>query len=729
MSVVIEMQDIKRNIQNDETLNPELHAVTHPEGPLQSVGDFVRRCNGRYEALVARNPHRGHLGSLIPAHFLQLVCTFSDFSWWQLILHAAVSIDFYFTSSLPLRQLLVAAVSITMLAWGFSQLSTTFAALYGWHITVIITRSIMAWARYNHHVLRWFVTFLVHIEIAHALAHALPNTWLPVVIVYTIALLFYELHLHKRWPILSQLSLMDVVHALYLFIALGINKATHRKVGTMQSGELVLFPDTDYSGGALVRPLYEEWTSDPFYRWLCEQSDINYLPTHLAVFVAVTMIHWSAGLMYLIVLVTRVGIHYATRKAPEALPNYNHLIRAFRNAHIPIRTTDPETSGHSHPVAASTRDSVNFWMNEFISAQGLDIYSIQPSAKDVEAGFDYAHARHIGLDNHTLPSVSPVRPTTFFKMVNVDYYMRDLMDLLWYCKPVLLYTFTPIKPSGVACKGEYVWRARSDGSVECTVAGSTHYAHHLWQWETSSVEVSFGFYKVIYSCEVRKLHDDGNFAAVILVPRARGATWPFQYGCTVKRREFHVNSVTIRTLEDARAKNKTAIDAKSRLWFEAKPELTKCMVTHTIDTMLSPDQDHLVVMYVSPPDASISVPVTAKMHTLLLAASKSTVTIGSIASWVPSCYPQNYANGNNTLFANVLYSYWPLSGEMPSLMRVSGRVSKDVNKGYTLLEDESGAAINQRLWYCANHSWVTSSPFQPDRTRMTNCVSPNASPQ
>jgi len=256
----------------------------------------------------------------------------------------------------------------------------------------------------------------------------------------------------------------------------------------------------------------------------CEQ-DYNVL-THVLAAV-LTFVVW--------LMMTQIPF-FVPHKRDYHVTNLAHLATRLRD--MTLAVAKPLLNNHSHPLAAADRNLADFSINRFIVSEGFEVYSLQPSKRDVEARrvgrMQGSHKWHMpSIDSHTQPFSDPLKDSHVLKMINVDYYV-DWTTLLWTANPVIMYTFTPKTPTGVF--QETSWTTLSNGMVKMTVDGGSTYVHPLWDYNVTEFSVWYPGVEIIYAVETIAIND--HWSIVLMAPRARMPTFSLSTGCGLKRMQL-----------------------------------------------------------------------------------------------------------------------------------------------------------------------------------------------
>jgi predicted RNA methylase len=219
------------------------------------------------------------------------------------------------------------------------------------------------------------------------------------------------------------------------------------------------------------------------------------------------------SIIYQLYLTTRYSPYLAAlyyRKRSRQL-GWDHLRGKFRHLQIP----EPQlvSEKHSHRFAASERNAANTCVDNFIIAQGAEIYSIQLSSMDMARGLRGSLTHHWTRDR-IMPYVDDdMMEKDVVKLFNVDYYI-DWAEYLWLAKPFMLYTFSPTLPCG--SQHEYTWTTQLDNTIKMKVTGGAEYIHQLWDYDCDSFIACYSGLRVHY--KVENIRVNKHWKYVLIVP-------------------------------------------------------------------------------------------------------------------------------------------------------------------------------------------------------------------
>ncbi len=192
--------------------------------------------------------------------------------------------------------------------------------------------------------------------------------------------------------------------------------------------------------------------------------------------------------------------------------------------------------GHSHPLAASERTSVNVHLQDVLRSHGMVPYVVSAGPRDfVDKTCHGCRLPYFAKDLTNELFMHDVGHEDAFVFVDVDYY-TDMSEWLKFGRVCLLYTFVPEDAAGLVdngvyelVQGEYVdpaGAASHEGTlVRLQVAGGEKYEHPLWDYSRSHVTVDDCWgNRIVYLVESRRCPSGRRIVAFF--PEAVVA-WPY----------------------------------------------------------------------------------------------------------------------------------------------------------------------------------------------------------
>lgn len=180
-------------------------------------------------------------------------------------------------------------------------------------------------------------------------------------------------------------------------------------------------------------------------------------------------------------------------------------------------------ANHTHAASAAERSSASLLMRVIAEGIGRRPYFFQGSGSDARAGRAYSRTYFWAKDLMAPYQEFAPEPTDVISMVDVDYYVDDLEEMMVErFQPYLLYTLVP--SSAGKDSGDYDYRFLQDGRVEYGVSGGGRYCHHIWNWDGDSLRIMTKFmgFNVAMACyyvERRQMGPDHQL--VLLLPSVR----------------------------------------------------------------------------------------------------------------------------------------------------------------------------------------------------------------
>jgi hypothetical protein len=188
---------------------------------------------------------------------------------------------------------------------------------------------------------------------------------------------------------------------------------------------------------------------------------------------------------------------------------------------------------HSHPETAASRNNADDAINNFVTLNGLEVYSVQMSSRDIDRNVQGSLTHLWDQDRHNLTRNDPLRINHVLKFTNVDYYVR-WEDYLWTGLPILLYTLTPQDPCGTF--QETQWTTNVDNTITMFVTGGGKYTHQLWDYEVDDFRAHYPGVTIIYSVESVPVND--HWSIVLINPKQAIPNPSNLSGHTLKRKQL-----------------------------------------------------------------------------------------------------------------------------------------------------------------------------------------------
>jgi hypothetical protein len=309
------------------------------------------------------------------------------------------------------------------------------------------------------------------------------------------------------------------------------------------------------------------------------------------------------------------------------------LKQAFRE--IVVNPVGKVAVGHSHPDAAIARNVADEGINTFIRLQGLDVYSVQMSQRDVAASVDGSLIHYHLQDQHMQERSDPITQQHVVKLCNVDYYINWL-DYLWMAQPFMLFTFTPEDPCG--SYHEYKWTTNNNNTITMDVSGGATYHHPLWNYNVDHFSVTYPGVTITYSVEINRIYKHWSY--VLLCPmsvvRASALARP---SMTLQRQQLIVNATTIATIEQHK-----------KTMFDSGPLRVPCAIIEHSDSSIS----------VARPGEFSSITISSKLRSTLNSRIEySQFKLGDLSNLLSTEY------GSDQRFAAAtIYTSYPYNGRL-----------------------------------------------------------------
>jgi hypothetical protein len=195
-------------------------------------------------------------------------------------------------------------------------------------------------------------------------------------------------------------------------------------------------------------------------------------------------------------------------------PVFEPMQAAFRSLSMGALGQTPP--GHTHGRAAGFRLQADNFISDWLRQTGLSEYVISKGRRDYLRGRKGVREYHTAKDLQMRSSVDDKPVCDFaYRLVDVDYYV-DLNELLEDFRPVIMYTFSPLTPSGTLPDGYYV--STGNNMVRVHIQGGGQYEHPLWDYETDHIQVTRRGWTYVYLVEQRRVPGDEHHKVVVLIP-------------------------------------------------------------------------------------------------------------------------------------------------------------------------------------------------------------------
>jgi hypothetical protein len=170
----------------------------------------------------------------------------------------------------------------------------------------------------------------------------------------------------------------------------------------------------------------------------------------------------------------------------------------------------------SAPTMLKNLADARVTIDSFIRTRGYEPYCPQLREQDVENNIDgtmkYINGRDLtGIEQQR----STLADTHILRIVDDDYDI-EWTRILWMCKPVMVYTFTPSQPCGVDPEQEYTWTTQKDNSILFTTRGGTRRVKKLWNYNVPLITQTYPGFRVTY--KVTQLHNLPNWSYILINP-------------------------------------------------------------------------------------------------------------------------------------------------------------------------------------------------------------------
>jgi len=228
-------------------------------------------------------------------------------------------------------------------------------------------------------------------------------------------------------------------------------------------------------------------------------------------------------------------------KLTNQVDSPRNIRNIFLDVPIPAITVAKKMANHTHPLAASTRNSSTGFMDAFSRCLGKSAYFVQKSESDVNKKRDGSRNYYWDRDvNVEYAGFSPNSDQIIY-YGDVDYYMDMPHYLSNYYGIHVISTFTP--NTVTEDEGEYTFTFNEKSEVIYKVSGGATYKHQVWNYATDVLSVKKKLwwtlyimtYNVVYNVEKKML--DRHHSIVLLSPMKRyyGFRWMKTLGHELSR--------------------------------------------------------------------------------------------------------------------------------------------------------------------------------------------------
>lgn len=196
-------------------------------------------------------------------------------------------------------------------------------------------------------------------------------------------------------------------------------------------------------------------------------------------------------------------------------------------------------NNHTHGVAAANRGAATRAIYDWIASNSMVPYNVSSSGRDEGLS---SHHHYMEKDLRYPSRQDRVPDNACFVLIDVDYY-ADMHSILSHWKPVLLYTFTPVKAAGADSEATYWFNG--NGTVHHVTPGGHAYDHELWDFSSDTVCVDVGFRTYVFT--VDRIRANATRTIVALLPMAM-LPWPLgvlQPASVLKRRKAVFGEVVV----------------------------------------------------------------------------------------------------------------------------------------------------------------------------------------
>jgi len=196
-------------------------------------------------------------------------------------------------------------------------------------------------------------------------------------------------------------------------------------------------------------------------------------------------------------------------------------------------------AAHSHAVSAAERTAVTGAIDNWIRSTGREIYTVSGSSRDRETvGY---HQFYMARDFLLPPRNVDLTEHHVIKMVDVDYHV-NMPRWISYGKPILLYSFVPMKTAGTVEDGHF--NIVKD-TVNYFVNGGARYKHQLWDYNRDWIVTDYWWGSIVSSIDTRHVSDHRRIVLITPSYQVRGPFWWFvgDFEDRLKRQRITTNGV------------------------------------------------------------------------------------------------------------------------------------------------------------------------------------------
>jgi len=157
---------------------------------------------------------------------------------------------------------------------------------------------------------------------------------------------------------------------------------------------------------------------------------------------------------------------------------------------------------HSHPQAASLRNSALRSLEKWINTLGMIPYHISMSNREKGVG---RHRWHWAKDMSVPQRNDLIKDEHFIVGIDVDYYIEDIQELAEFGNPMCFYSAMPKQMAGATTNGRYC--IDKNGRFKMIVNGGAQYTSDLWNYESDTMVFDYPWGSWAYSLEKREFDD------------------------------------------------------------------------------------------------------------------------------------------------------------------------------------------------------------------------------
>jgi len=214
--------------------------------------------------------------------------------------------------------------------------------------------------------------------------------------------------------------------------------------------------------------------------------------------------------------VTNVKLLYygdANTTGGHTLHGYRPLIESFRKLSPVLRNT--RNANHPHWVEASNRSAYHSSIIQLAKDHDYEPYFVGFSKRGNTYGY---HKHYRSADHVYAESCSDMSSNSCLILCDTDYHY-DMPQLMSYCRPMLLYTFSPCTIAGSFEKTS--WHIQN-GVVRCLVRGGLDVRHVLYNYfQSEYVQVKHKCTYFVYRVDWKRV--DPTRVVVLLTPHWFGS--------------------------------------------------------------------------------------------------------------------------------------------------------------------------------------------------------------